>query len=80
MTILVRRRDGSSFECVNGLHRLRAGLQVFGRMRVRDQETGEEFDVHEVEGQLVVLSTPAQDFAETKAAKLIAKARQRLVD
>jgi hypothetical protein len=76
MTIHVRRRDGTSFECLSGIHRMRAALQVFGRVKVRDIDSGEEFDVHEVEGQLVVLSTPAQDFAETKAAQLIARAKQ----
>lgn len=77
MTILVRRRDESYFECIDGHRRLLAGLQVLRNVRVRDIETGEEFDVHEVEGQLVVLSTPAQAIAETEAAQLVAKIGKR---
>lgn len=76
MTINVRRLNGTTFECVNGHMRLRAGLDVFGKMPVQDIETGDIFDVHEVDGQILVLDNGSEDRADTFAAQTIARARQ----
>lgn len=76
MNINVRRLNGKTFECVNGHMRLRAGLQVMGKMSVQDIETMETFDVHEVDGQLVILDDGSNDRANTIAAQAIDRARQ----
>lgn len=67
MTILVRRLNESSFECVGGHLRLRVGLDVLGKVPVQDVDTGEIFEVHEVDGQIIILDN-GHDRANTIAA------------
>ncbi len=76
MTITVRRLNGNTFECVNGYMRLRVGLDVLGKVSVQDIETGETFDVHEVDGQIVILDDGSKDRANTIAAQAIDRARR----
>jgi len=76
VTITVRRLNGTTFECIDGHMRLRAGLNVLGKVSVRDIETGEIFEVHEVNGQILVLNEGSKDRADTIAAQTIARARQ----
>lgn len=77
MTITVRRVNGQLLECINGHHRLLAQLQVFGKATVTDTETGESFDVHEVDGQIVALDGGHGAIAETVAAAAIERAARR---
>ncbi|MEJ6003849.1 hypothetical protein [Paucibacter soli] len=74
MTIIVRRTTGEAFEVSAGRHRLMAALQVFGKAAVTDAETGETFEVHEVEGRIVALQRPGEASAETEAARAIVHA------
>lgn len=74
MTIHVHRVNGSTFELVNGFHRFRAQLALSGKARVLDPETGESFEVHEVDGQIVALDSGNGAIAETVAAAAIAHA------
>lgn len=75
-TITVRRLTGNTFQCVNGHMRLRVGLDVMGKVPVTDIETGETFEVHEVDGEIVVLDDGSKDRANTIAAKAIDRASQ----
>lgn len=77
MTILIRRVDGSTFEPIDGHHRLRASLEVFGKATVTDAETLETFEVHEVDGKIVVLDDGSGAVAQTLAAAAIERAAQR---
>jgi hypothetical protein len=77
MNITVRRTNGQTFELTNGVHRLKAQLEVFGKASVTDAETGETFDVHEVDGQIVALDDGRSAIAETVAAAAIERAAQR---
>jgi hypothetical protein len=72
--ILVKRRDATRFDCIAGAERLRAALAVFGKATVTDAESKEEFEVHEVEGDVVFLQKPGQAIAETLADSAITKA------
>lgn len=74
MTIYVRRINGGSFEIVNGHALLLAALEVSGKATVVDIETQEALDVHQVDGSLVILSSPQDAVAETLAASAIARA------
>lgn len=76
MTIMVRRLTGDTFECVNGHGRLLAGLKATGKVTVQETETMETFDVHEVDGQIVILDDGSNDRARTIAALAINRARQ----
>lgn len=76
MTITVRRLNGNTFECVNGDIRLRVGLDVLGKVSVQDIETGETFEVHEVDGQIVILDDGSKDRANTIAVQAIDRARR----
>lgn len=71
MTIYVQRLDGGTLKIRDGHMRLRAALSAFGYANVTDMETDEQFRVHEVDGQLVVLSEPGADAAKTNAAAAI---------
>lgn len=77
MNITVRRLNGNTFECVNGHMQLRAGLAACGKVSVQDIETGDTFDVHEVDGQIVILDDGSKDRADTIAAQAIDRARQQ---
>jgi hypothetical protein len=77
MNILVRRRDGGSYECIAGIHRLRAILAAVGKCSVTDCETHETFEVHEVDGQILVLDDGSKARAETVASQAIERARGR---
>jgi hypothetical protein len=68
MTVYVQRIDGGTLQVRDGHKRLRAALSVFGYANVTDMETDEQFRVHEVDGQLVVLAEPGAATAETIAA------------
>lgn len=76
MTLHVRRRDGTSFECLSGLRRMRAALHAFGWVRVPDVDRER---VRRARGRRTVgrLEHAARDYAETNAAQLIAKAKQQ---
>lgn len=76
MTIMVRRLSGNTFECVNGHGRLLAGLQASGKVTVQDTETMETFDVHKVDGQIVILDDGSNDRARTIASLAINRVRQ----
>lgn len=80
MTILIHRIDGRTFQFINGHARLRASLEVFGKATVTDAETNETFEVHEVDGQLVVLSDGHGQAAETIAATVIKRAAKSSVE
>ena len=79
MTILIRRIDGGTFQPINGHARLRASLEVFGKATVTDAETHETFEVHEVDGLIVVLADGRAAVAETLAATAIEHAARRSV-
>lgn len=68
MSILIRRIDGRALQLINGQSRLRASLEVHGKATVTDAETHETFEVHEVQGELVLLSDGRGAAAETIAA------------
>jgi hypothetical protein len=55
---------------------LRAALQVFGKATVTDADTGDTFEVHEMDGQVVVLERPGEAAAELAAAKAIERAKR----
>lgn len=74
MTIYVQRIDGGTLRVRDGQMRLLAVLSAFGYANVTDMETGEQFRVHEVDGQIVVLAEPHQAAAETIAAAVIERA------
>ena len=74
MSILIRRVDGGTFEPVNGHVRLRASLEVFGKATVTDMDTQETFDVHMVNGQIVILDDGKAAIAETIAVAAIERA------
>lgn len=74
MTIYVQRINGGTLQIRDGNMRLRAALSVFGYANVTDVETDEQFRVHEVDGQIVVLSEPGAAQAETIAAAAIERA------
>ena len=74
MSILIRRVDGSTFQLINGAARLRASLEVLGKARVTDSETHETFEVHLVDGEIVVLDNGRSAIAETVAATAIERA------
>ena len=65
MTILVKRVSGTRLEVVSGQHRLSAQLAVNGKADVQDIETGEQFAVHRVDGEIVVLTSPAAAAAQS---------------
>lgn len=77
MTISVRRIDGGNFEIVDGHARLQACLAVTGKATVTDVETHETFDVHEVDGRLVILSDGRTAVAETLAVAAIKRAARQ---
>jgi len=77
MTIYVQRIDGGTLRVRDGHARLRAALGVFGYASVTDMETDEQFRVHEVDGQIVVLAEPGQAAAETIAAAAIERASRQ---
>ena len=79
MSILVRRIDGGTFQVTNGHARLRASLEVFGKATVMDTETHETFEVHEIDGQIVVLKDGHAAVAETLAVTAIEHAARRKV-
>lgn len=74
MTIYVQRINGGTFQIRDGNMRLRAALSVFGYANVTDVETGDQFRVHEVDGEVVVLSEPGAAAAETIADAAIQRA------
>lgn len=74
MTIYVQRIDGGTLKVRDGNMRLRAALSAFGYANVTDMETDEQFRVHEVSGQLVVLADPGAAHAEAIAAAAIERA------
>ena len=74
MTIYVQRTAGNTFEIRSDRHRLRAALQVFGKAIVTDCETDEKLEVHEVDGQLVVLDDGRAAIAATVASNTIERA------
>ncbi len=74
MTITVRRQTANTFEVMNGHHRLKVCLALQGKATVIDAETGEHFDVHEVDGQIVVLQRPGEAAAEAIADAAIGRA------
>lgn len=74
MTIYGQRINGGALEVRGGHRRLRAALSAFGYANVTDMETDEQFRVHEVDGQLVVLTDPKAATAETIAAAAIKSA------
>ena len=76
MRVLVRQTTGDSFQVVAGVRRLKVALQVFGKVSVTDVETGESFEVHEVEGQVVALQQPGEAAAEVAAEQAIHRASQ----
>jgi hypothetical protein len=67
MTIYVQRIDGGTLRVRDGQMRLRAALSAFGYANVTDMETDEQFRVHGVDGQLVVLAAPGAETAKTSA-------------
>lgn len=77
MSIFVRRICGSTFQIVSGHARLRVMLNEIGQATVTDIETKEVFDVHMVDGEIVVLSSPQKAAAETLAVAAITKASNR---
>ena len=56
MTINIKKTVAEGLEIVSGQHRLQALLQVQGHATVQDIATGEQFDVHMVDGRLQVMS------------------------
>lgn len=75
MTIIVRR-NGGALEVVSGRHRLKALIHIYGKAIVTDVESQEQFEVHEVDGQIIVLQSPAAAAAETTATAAIARANR----
>lgn len=75
MTVNVKRRDGGSFDCIVGHTRLRAQLEALGKATVVDVETGESFEVHQVDGQIVVMEDGRNARAETLASQAISRAQ-----
>lgn len=71
MTIFVQRIDGGTLQVRDGHMRLRVALSTLGYANVTDVETDEQFMVHEVDGQIVVLAEPGAAAAETIAAAAI---------
>jgi len=65
MSITVRRANGGVFEVVSGARRLKVALNVFGKVAVTDAESGNTFDVHEVDGQLIELPRHGESEAKT---------------
>ena len=55
MTIYLEITECGTFKVRQGRARLRSALSVFGYANVVDVKTDEQFRVHEVQGQLVVL-------------------------
>lgn len=76
MTILVRRKTASAFEVVSGMRSLLAGLHFGLKVPVQDADTGESFEVHLVDGEIVALQRPGEAEAETIAAAAIERAAQ----
>lgn len=74
MTTYVQRIGGGSLEIRSGHTRLRAALSVFGYANVTDVETDEQLRVHEVDGQLVVLSEPGSAEADAIATAALERA------
>ena len=74
MTIYVQRINGVTLKVRSGHRRLRAAMSTFGYANVTDMETDEQFMVHEVDGQIVVLAAPGAAVAETIAAAAIKRA------
>jgi hypothetical protein len=77
ITIYVQRINGGTLAIRSGHSRLRAALKVFGYANVIDMETGEQFRVHEVDGQIVVLAAPGAAVAETIAVAVIQHAARK---
>jgi hypothetical protein len=77
MSILIRRLDGNSFGLITGKARLRIALDLFGKATVIDAETHETFEVHEVDGEIVILDNGSAAIAQTIAANAIERAAQR---
>jgi hypothetical protein len=59
MTIYLEVTEGGNLKVRQGCARLRRALSVFGYANVVDVKTDEQFRVHEVHGQLVVLPESA---------------------
>ena len=74
MTIIVKALSGTALEVVSGRRRLQATLDVVGKATVQVAETGETLEVHEVDGEIVVLKDPAAAAAETIAAHALERA------
>ena len=71
MTILIRRLNGVSKV------RLRQSLELFGKATVTDVDTKETFEVHVVDGELVILNNGSADIAQTIAVAAIQRAAKR---
>ncbi|NOJ99278.1 hypothetical protein HMI51_41100 [Corallococcus coralloides] len=74
MNVTVKRVSGDTFECVNGHARLAVGLDVLGKVPVTDIETGETFEVHRVDGEILRLKSFDEARAETSAAHVVRRA------
>lgn len=73
MTIYVKRVDGSTFQVLAGGMRLQAELQVRGKARVHEADSGAQFDVHEVDGQIVLLTGHVENMAASTTMQAISK-------
>jgi hypothetical protein len=73
MTILVRCK-GNILEVISGHRRLTAQLRIDGKAAVTDIETNQVLEVHEVDGEILVLQSPADAAAESIAHRAITKA------
>lgn len=71
---IIARRNGAVLFVVSGNRRLNAQLLAFGKSTVTEAETLEELEVHEVDGQILVLHSTAAAAAKTIAASAITKA------
>ena len=74
MTIQVKRVSGTRLKVVSGQHRVSTQLAINGKADVQDIDTGEKLAAHRVDGEIVVLTSPAAAAAQSAAAAVISKA------
>lgn len=75
MTISVRRVEDGSYEVINGIARMRAGLESGGVVEVVELGTNNKLHVHLVDGQLLALSAGAQAALEAEVQAAMRRMR-----
>lgn len=76
MTITVRKNADGAWQALSGAQRLAATLDVLGKADVVDADTGEAFVVHDVDGQLLILSAEHDANLDDLANAVVNQARR----